>query len=287
MIGDFDQIELMRMLAPGMQDNENRHANQGKNQKQSTQGHRAGDWICIKCNNLNYSFRNRCNRCQIQTKKQNLLDNLLIMNGNGASQSQFDENSPLGGQENKPQRFLVSSIEQKKRVPFGDITNQTEDKGVTHEKLKCKNKLSSKSKSSYTPWTPFSNIGGPIRKPSSQLSRDSDQSKGTDAESSSFRGFNTVLLLDKNLETPKKEKNMARIEAEGCGSPENAKNVTKYLFDSEQKDANRQREHARPVSEFNPQGAMRMIDVLFDRFHEEESVVIGSTSISEKFKAIN
>jgi len=26
---------------------------------------RAGDWTCTKCNNLNFSFRNRCNRCGI------------------------------------------------------------------------------------------------------------------------------------------------------------------------------------------------------------------------------
>jgi len=26
---------------------------------------RAGDWTCTKCNNLNFSFRNKCNRCGI------------------------------------------------------------------------------------------------------------------------------------------------------------------------------------------------------------------------------
>ena len=24
---------------------------------------REGDWICVKCNNLNFAFRNNCNRC--------------------------------------------------------------------------------------------------------------------------------------------------------------------------------------------------------------------------------
>lgn len=24
---------------------------------------RAGDWICLMCSNLNFSFRNECNRC--------------------------------------------------------------------------------------------------------------------------------------------------------------------------------------------------------------------------------
>ena len=26
---------------------------------------RVGDWTCSKCNNLNFSFRNKCNRCGI------------------------------------------------------------------------------------------------------------------------------------------------------------------------------------------------------------------------------
>ena len=25
---------------------------------------REGDWICHKCNNLNFSFRNSCNKCK-------------------------------------------------------------------------------------------------------------------------------------------------------------------------------------------------------------------------------
>ena len=31
---------------------------------------RAGDWVCVKCKNLNFSFRSICNRCQI-TKAEN------------------------------------------------------------------------------------------------------------------------------------------------------------------------------------------------------------------------
>lgn len=26
---------------------------------------RAGDWVCVHCRNLNFSFRKVCNRCQI------------------------------------------------------------------------------------------------------------------------------------------------------------------------------------------------------------------------------
>lgn len=34
---------------------------------------REGDWICHKCNNLNFSFRNVCNRCGIsKTENDNI-----------------------------------------------------------------------------------------------------------------------------------------------------------------------------------------------------------------------
>ena len=29
------------------------------------------DWICLLCNNLNFSFRKKCNRCKTQTRTQN------------------------------------------------------------------------------------------------------------------------------------------------------------------------------------------------------------------------
>jgi hypothetical protein len=32
---------------------------------------REGDWVCLNCNNLNFSFRKKCNRCKTQTRQQN------------------------------------------------------------------------------------------------------------------------------------------------------------------------------------------------------------------------
>ena len=32
---------------------------------------REGDWVCFNCNNLNFSFRKKCNRCKTQTRQQN------------------------------------------------------------------------------------------------------------------------------------------------------------------------------------------------------------------------
>ena len=26
---------------------------------------RVGDWLCLNCNNLNFSFRDNCNRCDM------------------------------------------------------------------------------------------------------------------------------------------------------------------------------------------------------------------------------
>lgn len=29
------------------------------------------DWVCVKCNNLNFSFRKKCNRCKVQSREDN------------------------------------------------------------------------------------------------------------------------------------------------------------------------------------------------------------------------
>lgn len=48
-----------------------------KTQKAANNSVRAGDWVCLLCNNLNFSFRAECNRCGLQTKKENYIQNLL------------------------------------------------------------------------------------------------------------------------------------------------------------------------------------------------------------------
>ena len=37
---------------------------------------RFGDWICPKCENLNFSFRNKCNRCGLSKEKPELSNNI-------------------------------------------------------------------------------------------------------------------------------------------------------------------------------------------------------------------
>lgn len=29
------------------------------------------DWVCTNCNNLNFSFRQKCNRCKVQSREDN------------------------------------------------------------------------------------------------------------------------------------------------------------------------------------------------------------------------
>ena len=283
-------MELFKMLVPGISQPDNRSftTNNPKNQKQASQGHRAGDWICVKCNNLNYSFRNRCNRCQIQTKKQNLLDNLLLINSDSQNMDVVDENRPHKDQYSYAQKGTASIKDGNNRVPFGDITNQTDSTGdLKNQVFKSKQGKAMEPQKSCQ-WTPFSNSTKPLRKLSTNASKDQEKASMDDSSEQSFRGFNTVLLLDKNLETPKKEKNMARIEAEGLESPENGKNVTKYLFDSEQKDRKKHADQRPVVSEFNPEGQTQLIDILFGILHSDEGGK-GSKAcnINQKFKFIN
>jgi hypothetical protein len=56
----------------------------------TTETHRAGDWVCILCHNLNYSFRKVCNRCQVQTKRENLIQSLSML-GKAPSQEETGE----------------------------------------------------------------------------------------------------------------------------------------------------------------------------------------------------
>jgi hypothetical protein len=42
-------------------------------QLHSQSNNRLNDWVCVICNNLNFSFRKKCNRCKTQTRYQNQL----------------------------------------------------------------------------------------------------------------------------------------------------------------------------------------------------------------------
>lgn len=43
----------------------------GSKQPKTNTQPREGDWVCLNCNNLNFSFRKKCNRCRVQTREHN------------------------------------------------------------------------------------------------------------------------------------------------------------------------------------------------------------------------
>ena len=67
--------------------NKNTFANANKNKQKNKKYFevRDGDWICSKCNNLNFSFRNKCNRCLLPKK---LSINMQLTNQNMSNQNQ-------------------------------------------------------------------------------------------------------------------------------------------------------------------------------------------------------
>ena len=56
--------------------NNKSESQQGKVKQKKPFEIRAGDWTCFDCNNLNFAFRTKCNRCglpkEISMKKYNL-----------------------------------------------------------------------------------------------------------------------------------------------------------------------------------------------------------------------
>ena len=43
---------------------------------------REGDWKCIVCQNINFAFREECNRCRLVSREQNAhQSNMIAYNG--------------------------------------------------------------------------------------------------------------------------------------------------------------------------------------------------------------
>ena len=61
------------------------NANKNKQKNKKYFEVRDGDWICSKCNNLNFSFRNKCNRCLLPKE---LSKNMQQTNQNMSNQNQ-------------------------------------------------------------------------------------------------------------------------------------------------------------------------------------------------------
>lgn len=277
------------MLAPSLADSDAKYgsANTAKSAKSGQQSHRAGDWICVKCNNLNYSFRNKCNRCQVQTKKQNLLDNLLLINSEQDSPQVADENFFVHS-DNKLNAKAASFHEHFRRVPFGDITNFSAS-SEPQEGLKKPLRLP-KKKDTAGPesWTPFSNNSKSIRKLSGGKPKEEGLGQPAgEQKKDGFLGFDSVLLLHNSVETPKKERAVLDRETELCQSPENVKHVTKFLFDSEQKNRREQLEKETVVSSFDVHAEKKFIDVLFDILHSDPAETRAVCPVQSQLRSLN
>jgi hypothetical protein len=59
-------------------DSTSEDTNSSDRKKKKPFSERVGDWVCIKCKNLNFSFRIICNRCQLpKTESEKLYDNYM------------------------------------------------------------------------------------------------------------------------------------------------------------------------------------------------------------------
>ena len=58
----FNESEVMR-------EKKRRRTTEDKRKKRYSFEIREGDWGCKKCNNLNFSFRIKCNRCGVEKHK--------------------------------------------------------------------------------------------------------------------------------------------------------------------------------------------------------------------------
>jgi hypothetical protein len=119
--GEVDYNDALQLAALGLNPSMVKGSKLQKKTKQNNaKNHRAGDWVCILCNNLNYSFRHLCNRCQLQTKKQNLLQALMCLN---------DPNAQLNNPQVAQAQVINAppGIPAGPRKPFTDITNQNNE----------------------------------------------------------------------------------------------------------------------------------------------------------------
>ena len=101
-------------------------------QKSLSQTLRYGDWTCLICNNLNFSFRTECNRCKIQTKDKNLIQSLHYFSSKeniNNSNEIYKNNIPnvrkaLGDITNKQQNFQINN---QGGIIMGNIPNNNKE----------------------------------------------------------------------------------------------------------------------------------------------------------------
>ena len=106
--------------------------------KNNKNRHRAGDWVCIMCNNHNYSFREVCNRCRQQTKQQNIVQSLASYQPSKAMPSQiYSPNFQYGMNPNYTTPFFS--------VPFQSFSEEKTPLVCNAETLKEKSEAETAS----------------------------------------------------------------------------------------------------------------------------------------------
>jgi hypothetical protein len=126
---------------------------------------RVGDWVCIQCKNLNFSFRVVCNRCQLtKEESENLFDQYMknLMNYvklNEILQNQIFNNSnfnnflQFNGLNNQLFSNLNKNIENKKtQIPFDPVL-------LNYLKIKCFNSNGFSQKTNFSSERSNSNVG--------------------------------------------------------------------------------------------------------------------------------
>ena len=105
--------------------------------------YRAGDWICNVCNNHNYSFRSVCNRCNSQTKENNLRQMLMNCNNENVEPNALYVTELV----HKPE-LSITQVPQvgagvaPKRLPFAELGTSNKLGGKSTEGLfSCFDKL--------------------------------------------------------------------------------------------------------------------------------------------------
>ncbi len=68
---------IMSPTTTNESDIDQNNSNSGEKKKKKPFVERVGDWICIKCKNLNFSFRMICNRCQLSKSESENYSNSI------------------------------------------------------------------------------------------------------------------------------------------------------------------------------------------------------------------
>jgi len=204
--------------------------NKSKPQKGFSANLRAGDWVCLVCNNLNFSFRNECNRCQMQTKERNQMQSLYMAGENGGIQS--------------------SNTQQ--RLPFQDLTNQkhAENRPVGQSGLH--------SKSKSTPMQSEFALHLQHRLPSGHdLGDPSHHNTEVIREATTNKGFENKLLVtppkhrqNKSVNIFKEYSDSSQKELPPYRSPEHLPSISpilKKVFGQDYRDAAGAEEHGKKI----------------------------------------